>query len=176
MKLCNQSTRYYKIPIQERNRVLNKTKFIVILLFLVPSLYLIFATSNSIRRLSLEGTEYYDVVLVPNLERVSYIDYHLTSPTEGRIYWSDPSHNSIMHSKLDGTNIESLVRFKKNLRGISVDWTTGNVYYIDVGVPSIEVVDQTGKFSKVIVSQASLEEPVDIIVLPSKGYVSCTCI
>lgn len=139
--------------------------------FIVPSLYLIFATLNSIRRLSLEGTEYHDVMLIPELERVSYLDYHLTSPTEGKIYWSDPLHYSIMQSDINGSNVRPFVRFKHNLRGISVDWTSGNLYYIDAGVPSIEVVDRTGKFSNVLIN-STLDEPVDLVVFPSEGYVN----
>ena len=99
----------------------------------------------------------------------------MRTPTEGRLYWSDPTHNSIRYSNLDGTMVEYLTRFKKNVRGLSVDWTTGNVYYIDAGVPSIEVIDQTGTFSKVIINKTSgLGDPVDMTMLPSKGY-SNTC-
>lgn len=141
-----------------------------IFITIVPSLYLIFATSNSIRRLSLEGTEYHDVVLIPELERVSYLDYHLTSKTGGTLYWSDPTNYSIMQSNIDGSNIRPFLKFKRNIRGLAVDWTTGNVYYIDASVPSIEVVDRTGRFNRVVVN-SSLDDPVDLTLFPSKGYV-----
>ncbi len=136
-------------------------------LFSVPSLFLIFSTSNSIRRLSLESAEYHDVVIIPDLDKVSFLDYHLT---EGHIYWSDTTRFAIMQSDMNGNSVKPLVNFKHNPRGLSVDWTTGNVYYIDAGVPSIEVVDSTGRFNKVLIN-SSLDEPVDLAVLPSLGYV-----
>lgn len=137
--------------------------------FAAPSLYLLFTTSNSIRRLSLESNEYHDVSLISDLHKVSYIDYHLTSSDEGRIYWTDPLNQSIMMANIDGSNTRSFLQFKNNLRGVSVDWTTGSVYYVNAGVPSIEMADRTGTFVKVILNDSVVQDPVDLAVFPLEG-------
>lgn len=134
-----------------------------------PSLYLLFTTSNSIRRLSLESNEYHDVSLISDLHMVSYVDYYLTSAMEGRIYWSDPINQAIMMSNIDGTNKRTFLQLNSNLRGLSVDWTTGSVYYVNAGVPSIEVTDTTGTYVKVILNSSVVHDPVDVAVYPYEG-------
>ena len=138
--------------------------------FIVPSHYLLFSTTTSIRRVSLDVQDFLDVLLVPNLQNIRYIDYFLYSHDNGSILWSDPIKKSIMISNLNGSNVKRFIDTTGSPQGLSVDWTTGNVYYVDSAGPSIQVVSINGKFRKVLVD-TGLTRPTSIVVYPKQGSV-----
>ena len=140
--------------------------------FTVPSLYLLFSTTTSIRRVSLDVQDFLDVPVVPNLRNIRYIDYFLHSHDNGSILWSDPIKKSIMMSTLNGSNVKHFIDTAGSPQGLSVDWTTGNVYYVDSAGPSIQVVSINGKFQKVLV-KTGLTRPTSIVVYPKQGSVIC---
>ena len=73
-----------------------------------------------------------------------------------------------MQSDMNGGSVRPFLSNVSSPRGLSVDWTTGNVFYVDASGPSINVVDRNGKFKKVLIDSA-LGKPVDLVVQPSKG-------
>ena len=75
-----------------------------------------------------------------------------------------------MISNLNGSNVKRFIDTTGSPQGLSVDWTTGNVYYVDSAEPSIQVVSINGKFRKVLVD-TGLTRPTSIVVYPKQGSV-----
>lgn len=134
----------------------------------VPSLYLLFATGSSIRRVSQDTQYFYDVPLISELSDIYFIDYHLHSQSEGEIFWSDRSTNSIMASDLNGNDIKTLISGLGIPDDLSTDWITGNIYFIDLDGPRIEVASGNGSFRKVLVD-SGLDKPTGLVVHPPEG-------
>ena len=134
----------------------------------VPSRYLLFPMSNAVGRLSLDTQDFSEVVLTavnPSSE-VSFIDYYLESPDQGKLFWSQGS--AIMTADLDGANPRLFLSGLDTPKGIAVDWTTGNVYLVDSTSGGIEVVSGDGLYRKLLV-QVEDGEPMGLAVEPQQG-------
>jgi low density lipoprotein receptor-related protein 5/6 len=133
-----------------------------------PMVYLLFSTLSSIRRISEDTRNFVDVCLINTFGRPLYIDFYRDF-NGGKIMWTDPAKNSIMASNFNGSNIATFIQRIANPQGLSVDKSTGNVYYINGGnSPVIEVISNDGLFKKVLIS-TSLNNPTGILVHPQTG-------
>ena len=128
---------------------------------------MLFVTFSSIRQISEDNSNFFDVCFVNNIKNVSHIDFN--SAGSGKIFWANHSQNSIMSSNFDGSSVQKFTGHINNPQGLSVDRSTGNIYYIYGGhVSRIEVMDSTGLFRKVLVE--NLIHPTSLVVYPQRGY------
>ena len=164
---------WYKIKF---GSALLSLKYMIVILLLtynfysVPTLYLLFVTFSSIRRISEDTSNFFDVCFVNNIKNVNHIDFHFHSAGSGKIFWADHAQNSIMSSNFDGSSVQKFIANIISPRGLSVDRSTGNIYYIHGGrVPRIEVMVSIGLFRKVLVEK-NLINPTSLVVYPQRGY------
>ena len=52
-------------------------------------MYLLFAARSTIRRISMDTEDYDDVILMSGLRNAVALDYLITGPDEGLIFWAD---------------------------------------------------------------------------------------
>ena len=69
----------------------------------VPQRYLLIAARTTVRRISMEMQSYNDVILVSGLYNAIAIDYLLTGPEEGMMFWTDVT--KIYAANLNGTGM-----------------------------------------------------------------------
>ena len=133
----------------------------------VPSLYILFTTMSTIRRVSLDLSTKYDVVLVEKQQSVDLVDYYLRT---GLIVWTDNSSNSIMASDMNGDGVRVLKTGLRSIGGMAVDWITGNVYYTDPFANRIGVVS-SNNYDIILSINTVLTQPTSIAVDPRQGSV-----
>lgn len=131
----------------------------IVYICVVPSVYLLFSASGSIRRVSQDTPGFVDVCVISNLKDIKYITHY-----NGTILWSDA--NGVMYNIEGITN--KLVSVKKP-QGLTVDYTTGNIYFIDGTGPNIELVTNNGLYRKILINSTHLINPTSIAIHPSKG-------
>ena len=73
-----------------------------------------------------------------------------------------------MASDLNGNDIKTLISGLGIPDDLSIDWITGNIYFIDLDGPRIEVASGNGSFRKVIVD-SGLDKPTGLVVHPPEG-------
>ncbi|KAG9352113.1 hypothetical protein JZ751_020526 [Albula glossodonta] len=137
-----------------------------------PETYLLFSNRVSVRRISLDTTDYTDVhVPIPELHNVISLDY---DSVEGKVYYTDVTLDVIRRANLNGSGMETVIgQGLKTTDGLAVDWVARNMYWTDTGRNTIEVARMDGSSRKVLINN-SLDEPRAIAVFPSKGYLFWT--
>ncbi|KAG5848887.1 low-density lipoprotein receptor-related protein 4-like isoform X1 [Anguilla anguilla] len=137
-----------------------------------PETYLLFSNRVSIRRISLDTSDYTDVhVAIPELHNVISLDY---DSVEGKVYYTDVTLDVIRRANLNGSGMETVIgQGLKTTDGLAVDWVARNMYWTDTGRNTIEVARMDGSCRKVLINN-SLDEPRAIAVFPSKGYLFWT--
>ncbi|XP_065196274.1 low-density lipoprotein receptor-related protein 4-like [Sycon ciliatum] len=131
----------------------------------VPDEFLLFSTSQSIRRISLDTPDMTDIIIIPSQKNAIAVDFHASSK---RLYWSDVKDDVILRSEYDGSNQELVVKDIATPDGIAVDWIGDHIYWTDTGGNMIEVARLDGTGRKVIIN-TDLDEPRDITLYPSRG-------
>ena len=134
----------------------------------VPSRYLLFPMTSLVGRISLDTQDFSEVVLtsIKPPSEVSFVDYFLKSSDDGRLFWSQG--NTIMTANLDGNNPRPFLSGLKTPKGVAVDWTTGNVYFVDSTSGRIEVVSKDGSYRKRLVRMDN-SMPMGLAVQPQQG-------
>nr|XP_006819580.1 PREDICTED: low-density lipoprotein receptor-related protein 4-like [Saccoglossus kowalevskii] len=133
-----------------------------------PNTYLLFASRDSIRRISFDTPDYSDVALpLPDLHNAIALDF---DSIEGKIYYTDVFLDVIRRADLNGSRMETLISDDLTTAdGLAVDWVARNLYWTDTGRNKIEVSRLDGTCRKVLVS-VNLDEPRAIALYPRKGY------
>ncbi|XP_071448921.1 vitellogenin receptor [Hetaerina americana] len=93
-----------------------------------------------------------------------------------RVYWTNIDHGeeTIMRSKIDGTEIEPVVTSGLSLpEELTVDWLAENLYFTDAEAHHIGVCTLNGDVCTVLVN-ADVDSPRGIAVIPQRGYVFWT--
>ncbi|XP_072448783.1 low-density lipoprotein receptor-related protein 4 isoform X1 [Chiloscyllium punctatum] len=137
-----------------------------------PETYLLFSSRGSIRRISLDTTDYTDVhVPVPELHNVISLDY---DSVEMKVYYTDVFLDVIRSANLNGSGMMTVIgQGLKTTDGLAIDWVARNLYWTDTGRNTIEVSWLDGTCRKVLINN-SLDEPRAIAVFPRKGYLFWT--
>uniref|UniRef100_T1J651 EGF-like domain-containing protein n=1 Tax=Strigamia maritima TaxID=126957 RepID=T1J651_STRMM len=133
---------------------------------------LLLARRPDLRRISLDTSDYTDVVLeLEGIKHAVAIDY---DPVDKQIYWTDDDALVIRRCALDGSDQEDLIVTEvDHPDGIAVDWVARNLYWTDTGTDRIEVARLNGTSRRVLVTEA-LEEPRAIVVDPQVGWLYWT--
>ncbi|XP_041472474.1 low-density lipoprotein receptor-related protein 4-like [Lytechinus variegatus] len=134
----------------------------------VPSTFLLFANSRSIRRISMDTPDHTDVSLpFENLGNAVALDF---DSIDRKIYFTDVLSDIIGRADYDGRNMEVIVsEGLETTDGIAVDWIGRNMFWTDAGYNHIAVARLDGSSRKVVVS-SGLHEPRAIALFPSSGY------
>ncbi|XP_046386301.1 vitellogenin receptor-like [Ischnura elegans] len=93
-----------------------------------------------------------------------------------RVYWTNIDHGeeTIMRSKIDGSEIEPVVTSGLSLpEELTVDWLAGNLYFTDAEAHHIGVCTLNGDICTVLVN-ADVDSPRGITLIPQQGYVFWT--
>ncbi|XP_055899580.1 low-density lipoprotein receptor-related protein 4-like isoform X3 [Biomphalaria glabrata] len=138
-----------------------------------PTKYLLFAARESIRRISLDTSDYTDVYLsLPDLHNVIALDYDYH---DNMVYYTDVYLDVIRRASLNGSQwLENIVlKELATTDGLAVDWIARNLYWTDSGHDVIEVSRLDGSSRKTIIQQG-LFEPRAIALFPKKGLMFWT--
>ncbi|XP_038051609.1 low-density lipoprotein receptor-related protein 4-like [Patiria miniata] len=139
----------------------------------VPSTFLLFATRNTLRRISMDTDDHLDVILPiqEDIENAVTLDF---DSVECKIYYTDVYLNVIRRVNYDGSEGETIISTSLGTtEGLAVDWIGRNLYWTDTGRDKIEVSRLDGSSRKVIVD-TNLDEPRAIVIYPRKGYIFWT--
>ncbi|KAL3843281.1 hypothetical protein ACJMK2_021223 [Sinanodonta woodiana] len=138
----------------------------------MPEEYLLFASRNSIRRISLGMPDHTDVFLPLNdLHNVIALDYDYR---DRKLYFTDVQLDVIRRANLNGTDMETIVSHNLSTTdGLAVDWIARNLYWTDTGRDVIEVSWLDGSCRKVLVKD-DLDQPRAIALYPKKGLMFWT--
>jgi low density lipoprotein receptor-related protein 5/6 len=130
---------------------------------------LLLARRVDIRRISLDTSDYTDVVLpLRGIKHAIAVDF---DPVEGKIYWTDDDVHVIRRAFLNGTQQEDIIYTEvHHPDGIAIDWIARNFYWTDTGTDRIEVARLNGTSRKILLTEG-LDEPRAIVVHPIEGYV-----
>jgi len=131
--------------------------------------YLVVATRNTIRRISLEVPYYSDVVLPMNqiLSNAIIIDIHIESNS---VYWSDTKEDKIYRASIDNGTVEQVIGVGLyDVNGLAVDNVGKKLYWTDAGRKRIEVSNLDGTHRRVLVWQ-DLDSPRAIAVNHVTGH------
>ncbi|KAG8223526.1 hypothetical protein J437_LFUL002576 [Ladona fulva] len=126
---------------------------------------LIFATRAEIKGMYLDTKVYFPVQR--NLKECIGVAYD-----GDRVYWTKIEHGeeSIMRSKIDGTDIEAVVTSGLNLpEELTVDWLGKNLYFTDAEAHHIGVCNLNGDACTILVNE-DVDSPRGIVVVPQDGY------
>lgn len=145
-------------------------------------LYRFKTNSKRLNRLFVGHIESFDVFYDTNVSHIFWTDSHAKS-----LYRVDITH-IVLLSSLEGDSqhdfstllepkltdpIEIVANIEK-CRGVSVDWLSKYVYWIDASIPSIMMATFDGKRRKTIMSSHPLEQPYDLIVDPKNCFLFWT--
>eukprot|EP00106_Octopus_bimaculoides_P021308 XP_014788750.1 PREDICTED: low-density lipoprotein receptor-related protein 4-like [Octopus bimaculoides] len=138
----------------------------------MPSVYLLFASRGSIRRISLDSNDYTDVYIpLPDVHNAIALDFDIQ---DSKIYYTDVTLDVIRRASLNGSNMEEIVhKGLSTTDGLAVDWVARNVYWTDTGRDVLEVARIDGSSRRVLISK-DLDEPRAIAVFPKKGLMFWT--
>ncbi|CAH2009921.1 unnamed protein product [Acanthoscelides obtectus] len=130
---------------------------------------LILANRYYIREVDLLG---HSTILAHNLTNAVALDYDWSTQC---LYWSDvtsygSSIKRLCDYKKNSTEVEMLHSSTlQNPDGLAVDWVGRNLYWVDKGLDTIEVVTLDGKYRRMLYSKG-LEEPRALAVDPINRY------
>uniref|UniRef100_A0A4W3JHK9 Low density lipoprotein receptor-related protein 4 n=1 Tax=Callorhinchus milii TaxID=7868 RepID=A0A4W3JHK9_CALMI len=140
-----------------------------------PETYLLFSNRGSIRRISLDTTDYTDVYVPPNpaLNYLLYF-YRISKNIQLVIVKVSCTLCFTRRANLNGSRMETVTGHGlKTTDGLAIDWIARNLYWTDTGRNTIEVSWLNGNSRKVLINN-SLDEPRAIAVFPRKGYLFWT--
>ncbi|XP_063442414.1 uncharacterized protein LOC134722722 [Mytilus trossulus] len=80
------------------------------------------------------------------------------------IYWSDSSHNAILRSELDGSNITYVLNRTVGIGNIALDTTSSRIYFMDDGIGSIDRCTLDGQDQTTIISDSMLTRKSRIVL------------
>lgn len=138
----------------------------------MPSVYLLFASRGSIRRISLDSHDYTDVYIpLPDVHNAVALDFDIQ---ESKIYYTDVTLDVIRRASLNGSNMEEVIhKGLSTTDGLAVDWVARNIYWTDTGRDVIEVARIDGTSRRTLVAE-NLDEPRAVAVFPKKGFMFWT--
>ncbi|KAK3755593.1 hypothetical protein QZH41_017588, partial [Actinostola sp. cb2023] len=128
--------------------------------------YLIFANRQDIRQLSLDSSEFTEIV--PKQRAAIALDYDYETRT---VYWTDVITESIKSAPMNNGSAQRVL-VNDSLHtpdGLSIDWVNRKMYWTDTGTDVIEVADLDGK-NRLRLIKSGLDEPRAIVVYPDIGY------
>ena len=129
----------------------------------VPSMYLLFSTHSTIRRISLDTNDFTDVSIMEDAKQRIHSVLHY----KNKIYWSDAASSGLLYSSdVNGSNVG--VFSGRGSGDVSVDTSSGNIYYINNSNNDIEVTN--GRHYKVVVSDG-MDQKSSITVDPLRRCV-----
>lgn len=142
-----------------------------LLFFLVSefSSFLLFVAGKNIRQMQLpfnNNTSFRMPLKTPPSTPVA-VDFNFQ---DGRVYWTDVSHNTISRSLLNGSSQEIVVSSRiKSPHGLAVDPFGQNIYWTDSTEVTIEIATLNGLYRRVLINK-DLQIPVDIALDVTRGY------
>ncbi|XP_068714407.1 uncharacterized protein [Montipora foliosa] len=107
--------------------------------------------------------------IVNGLTRAVAIDFHYSL---GYIFWSDVLEQNIKRSKVDGSNIVTIITGGV-CDGLAVEWRKSELYWTDTTHDTISVSDLSGNNQRALVS-SGLKQPRDIALDPDRGLMIWT--
>ncbi len=132
----------------------------------IPEAFLIYSQKDNIIRASINSQSGGSILPIRAIGEAASIDADLNSQ---RIYWTDLEDKSINRAFVNGSSIETIVKFGLDFPdGIAVDSVTGNVYWTDTGLNRIEVAKSNGDSRRVLLWN-NMNSPVSIALDPVKG-------
>ena len=88
------------------------------------------------------------------------------------LYWSDVAKAVIMQSRLDGSDVRTIVNTSLIApENIAWDWINQKLYWTDRVNDTIKVYDPIRDIQKILVNTGPGSEPRAIVVDPSTRYV-----
>ena len=138
---------------------------------IVPEAFLIYSGQQNIKRLSLEANHRIRPIPIQGIKEALAIDFDIS---DTRIYWTDASLKTINRAFMNGSNVETIVRYGLEYpEGIAVDWVSKNIYWVDTGSKRIEVARTDGSARRVIVWK-DLQQPRALAIDPANGHMYWT--
>lgn len=124
----------------------------------MPSMYLLFSTHSTIRRISLDTNDFTDVSIMEDAKQRIHSVLHYKS----KIYWSNAASSGWLYSSdVNGSNVGMFSG--RGSGDVSVDTSSGNFYYINNSNNDIGVTN--GRHYKVVVSDG-MDQKSSITVDP----------
>ncbi|XP_055684209.1 low-density lipoprotein receptor-related protein 4 [Lutzomyia longipalpis] len=135
----------------------------------LPQSYLIVASRNGIGQISLESSDFFDVMLpIEGVHGGVALDYHFN---ESRLFYADVNIDVIKSVNLENPSETRTIITGLNIpNGLAVDWIANNIFWTDTGLKVLEVAKLDGSFRKVILKE-NLNDPRAMIVYPKYGYI-----
>lgn len=134
--------------------------------------YLVYGQGNKLMRVSTNarpGDMGQQLVFVPGQLPVG-ID---TDCDKGHLYWTDAAKGLIRRSRLDGSEMETVISGLKSPEGIAVDFTAGNMFYTDSELDVIQVAKLDGSAVRTLVD-VDIVNPRAIVLDINKGTIYWT--
>ncbi|ELU01251.1 hypothetical protein CAPTEDRAFT_42452, partial [Capitella teleta] len=132
----------------------------------VPEAFLLFSHRTDIRRISLETNHNDAVIPLTGVRDASALDFDIN---DHRIYWTDIYLKSINRAFMNGSAMESVVKFGLDYpEGMAVDWVAHNLYWADIGTGRIEMSRMDGSSRRVLLWKDI--DPRAIALDPPRGY------
>lgn len=124
------------------------------------------ANRVDIRQVSLSNNRYTSIV--KGLHNAIALDFHYK---KNLLFWSDVSTDVIKMSYLNGTGVQSIIKWGlESPGGIAVDWIHDLVFWTDSGTRRIEVTTFDGIFRAVVIAN-DLAKPRAIVVHPGEASI-----
>ncbi|XP_075232916.1 sortilin-related receptor-like [Lycorma delicatula] len=139
--------------------------------------FMLVAQKNRIIRFDL-ANPIMEVLPLPKLKNVVAIEFDMRNNC---VYWADIGNSTIQRQCLsDGeSSVETLVRYGlMSIEGMSFDWITNMLYFVDGLRARIEVIrtdiNHSGRFRRTVLSNDVLQKPRGIAVHPMAGLLFWT--
>ena len=86
------------------------------------------------------------------------------------LYFINSSNNEFMRMTTNGSNTKTLFRGNFGyVPGLTVDWSSSNLYWTDTSVRSIEVAKADGRYRKTLLKFDADTRPTGIVADPVNG-------
>ena len=97
--------------------------------------------------------------------------------SRGMMYWSDVAKAVIMQSRLDGSDVRTIINTSLIApENIAWDWINQKLYWTDRVNDTIKVYDPIKDIQKILVNTGTGSQPRAIVVDPSTRYVCMHCV
>ena len=135
--------------------------------FIASTLKLLYSDRRDIRLLNVHGGNTTDTVLAGKLDDAIAIGFHYKKQM---LFWTDVSLEAIMRKSLKGNSKQEIVVSTGLVRpeGLSVDWITSKIYWIDSHSKLVEVANMDGS-QRSVLFWSNLDQPRAIVVDPLHG-------